>query len=522
MATAQEVQGTIAQPTTRLTTCIGCGITIAISGLVIIGWCTGERFIVSILPDAPTMKLNTAISFFTCGLAMMMLRQKANTLHKIGYCLCAIPLFLGLASLVQYYTKTNLGIDSFLIVDRLSDTDYPGRMSPATALSFMLVTLGILGASSRRPYLVIASQHLAIMVLIIAATAIVAFLLQSPVEQKHYFLQTMALHTSVLFMLLAGSVLVWRPTVALAGILLGKGPGSRMLRNFLKLCITASLVIGALEVYGVQYGYFDFQFGISLGIIVFISITTIYVLIIADHNNRADAELELKQQELEDRNRELSQFVYIASHDLQEPMRTVYNYSSLIANERDTLSPEEFDHCIKGLKSAGQRMSTLLEGLMSYSRIGRQNQKETVDMRLLIDEIIQDLELLINETHARIYFADMPTVIGLRPELRILMQNLIANAIRYRKPDIYPEITIRAQKQEAAWLFTVQDNGLGISPQHHEKIFQLFQQLDAQRGKTGLGIGLAFCRKVVQLHNGKIWVDSSPGQGSTFYFTLKA
>ena len=470
------------------------------------------------------MKFNTALSFLGCGLALYGLRQEKRFAHIAGYAALAVPLLIGLLTLVQYYSHTELGIDNLFFNDTLSKSAYPGRMSPATALNFLLLALGIIGIHNKRTSVAIIAQHLAIMMIIIAGTAIVAYILQSPVKTKVFFLQTMAIHTATLFLMLALVVLLSKPNLALASILLGDGPGSRMLRVFLKLNIATSLIIGLLEVYGVKYEVFDFEFGLSVGIIVFTTITTIYIFIIADRNNRADADLESKQHQLEDRNRELSEFVYIASHDLQEPMRTIGNYSALIKNEKDILNDEEFSRCIDTIHAAGLRMNQLLEGLMGYSRLGRASPKESVSIKGVIDEIIQDLELLVNESHARIYFPDMPTVTGHKAELRVLFQNLIANAIRYRKPDAYPEITIKAQKQETGWFFSVSDNGIGIDAKHQEKVFQIFQQLNSEstKKKQGLGIGLAYCRKAVQMHGGKIWVESTPGKGSTFYFTLKS
>ncbi|GEO20331.1 hypothetical protein CQA01_08650 [Cyclobacterium qasimii] len=250
---------------------------------------------------------------------------------------------------------------------------------------------------------------------------------------------------------------------------------------------------------------------------------TEYMSISQDITERKEAE-ELKMdyvKKLEYKNKELEQFAYVASHDLQEPLRTVINYTDLLTKRR----AEHFDEL--GLKSlqfiqeATVRMSQLIKSLLDYNRIDNDNNLTLVDCNELINGIEIELSKEIKDTETTIIVEKLPSINGYESTLRMLFQNLITNAIKFRKEGIKPLITISAIRDGIGWEFSVKDNGIGISSEHKEKIFVIFQQLHNKNKYEGSGIGLSHCRKIVDLHGGKIWVESKLNEGSIFKFTIR-
>ena len=165
-------------------------------------------------------------------------------------------------------------------------------------------------------------------------------------------------------------------------------------------------------------------------------------------------------------------------------------------------------------------MSKLIKGLLDYSRIGANKELVSVDCDKLVKNVLNDLSAQINETKAEVEVDPLPVLMGYETELYGLFQNLISNAIKFRKKEVKPKIHILAHKREDSWEFGIADNGIGMEPKYQQKIFAIFQRLHLRKEYEGTGIGLAHCQKIVDLHGGKIWVDSQPGAGSTFYFTI--
>ncbi|HXB39687.1 MAG TPA: ATP-binding protein [Bacteroidia bacterium] len=226
-------------------------------------------------------------------------------------------------------------------------------------------------------------------------------------------------------------------------------------------------------------------------------------------------------KELESKNKELEQFAYIASHDLQEPLNTITSFISLIEEENKNNLDADGKTYIGYLKESANRMTELITDILEYSRIGRKSQLETVDCNKIVEDVLGDMKATIAEAKAEIKYTNLPTLKGYPVELRLLFQNLISNAIKFRKKNKVPVIEIDASKENEYFCFSVTDNGIGIDEKYNDKIFIIFQRLNNSREYEGTGIGLAHCKKIVELHNGKIWVESQSGNGSKFHFTLK-
>ena len=232
-------------------------------------------------------------------------------------------------------------------------------------------------------------------------------------------------------------------------------------------------------------------------------------------------ELEHNIKQLRESNKELEQFAFAASHDLQEPLRTLTSFTELLKSElEDKDNSPHVQASIQYINEAAERMRRLVLGLMSYSRIGREPELATVDCEQLLDNVLADLDSSINEHQAEISRSKLPTIKAYSTELHMLFQNLISNAIKFSKPNSIPHISVNCKDDGGNWLFSIQDDGIGIAPQQFEHIFLLFKRLHAQHDYPGSGIGLAKCKKVVTLHGGEIWINSEKNTGTTFFFTI--
>jgi signal transduction histidine kinase len=225
--------------------------------------------------------------------------------------------------------------------------------------------------------------------------------------------------------------------------------------------------------------------------------------------------------ELQRSNAELEQFAYVASHDLQEPLRMVASYTQLLAKRYQGRLDEDADEFIHFANDGANRMKALINDLLAYSRVGSKGSPfATVSMSKVYQEAKRSLLFALDESAARIDVGDLPLVEGDEGQLVQLLQNLLANAIKYRKDGVTPEITIDCRQEGDRYQFCVSDNGIGIESEYAERIFVIFQRLHGPGAYSGTGIGLALCKRIVQRHQGRIWVESKLGQGACFYFTL--
>lgn len=275
-------------------------------------------------------------------------------------------------------------------------------------------------------------------------------------------------------------------------------------------------------------------------VVVIVILTSGYFMIRRDNRARARAEeavralnadlerrISERTQELEESNKELirsneelQQFAYVASHDLQEPLRMVASYTQLLSRRYKGKLDEDADDFIGFAVDGANRMQVLINDLLAYSRVGTKgkplaptNSNESLELALA------NLYMTIQESGAVIEHDELPMIMADGTQISQLFQNLIGNGIKFRGKEP-PRIKITCKKQGKEWLFSLKDNGIGIDPQYVERVFIIFQRLHTRDEYPGTGIGLAICKKVVERHGGRIWVESTPGEGSTFYFTL--
>ncbi|OJX68269.1 MAG: hypothetical protein BGO92_05535 [Magnetospirillum sp. 64-120] len=236
---------------------------------------------------------------------------------------------------------------------------------------------------------------------------------------------------------------------------------------------------------------------------------------------RFQAELLEKSAKLEESNAELQQFSYVVSHDLQEPLRTIASFLQLLERRYEDKLDEDGRQFIGFAVDAARRQQAMIQSLLEYSRVGTRGRPfARTEMTKVAALAKENLAMAMAESAAQVEIGDLPTVMADETQMVSLLQNLMGNALKYRRDDVAPVIRLLAQDDGERWVFTVADNGIGIDPQYFDRIFQVFQRLHTREKYGGTGIGLALCRKIVQRHGGEIWVQSQPGQGSSFHFSL--
>ena len=239
-------------------------------------------------------------------------------------------------------------------------------------------------------------------------------------------------------------------------------------------------------------------------------------------NAQLHTQVTRQSEELSRSNRDLEQFAYVASHDLQEPLRMVSSYVALLGRRYGGELDERADKYIHFAVDGANRMQRLIHDLLAYSRVGTQGAELTpTDTAPVLRETLSNLELAIEDSEAQVVFSDLPSVMGDPSQLRQLFQNIIGNALKYRS-ESRPRVELDAKRDGDQWTFSIRDNGVGFDQRYAERVFGVFKRLHRNADIPGTGIGLAICQRIIDRHGGRIWAESKLGEGSSFYFTLPA
>lgn len=239
-----------------------------------------------------------------------------------------------------------------------------------------------------------------------------------------------------------------------------------------------------------------------------------------EQRKKTEEALQLTTAKLTSSNADLQRFAYVASHDLQEPLRAVAGFVTLIASKHKGTLDEESEGWINHAVEGSTRMRNLINDLLAYARVeSRGKTLELIDTNKAFNQAKRDLSVLIEESNAELTSSDLPELMGDEGQLTQVFQNLIGNAIKFKSYE-KPKVHVSATRKDDDWLFSVKDNGIGFEPEHVDRIFIIFQRLHGREEYKGTGIGLALCKKIIERHGGRIWAESEKGKGSTFYFTI--
>ncbi|MHB8859158.1 MAG: sensor histidine kinase [Thermoleophilia bacterium] len=512
-------------------------LTVAICFLVIIGWITGARLLTSVRSGYFAMPLSTTgAALLTAGaLAMTVYRPGSRpsmiAARGINLVLLAFTVVILLGNI--YGTEPSLEERLFGARGELNGIP-EGRMSLIAAVMFLVLNLAvlILGLGSRsKPFHKSVAACLGALVTVGGGITLLGYLYGTPLLYGGST-RPVALLAALSFTLLGAALIIGAGKDSWPlGYFVGNGVRAQILRTVLPLVAGFIALEGWLD--AVVPNRFDTNpvYVSVITAIVFLGIA-LYIFTkvaqkIGDAVDRADRERDLAEarrqaalEELERSNAELQQFAYVASHDLQEPLRVITSYVQLISRRYAELVDDEGREFIDFIVSGTKRMHDLINDLLAYSRAGgRSKPPVALDSNDALNQALANLEVSIKEKGAVINRGMLPEVVGDENQLAQLFQNLIGNAIKY-SGDKEPRIDIGADGSDDFWRFSVSDDGIGFDPKYAEKIFVIFQKLHGHERYAGTGIGLAISKRIVEKHGGRIWVESEPGKGSTFYFTI--
>ncbi len=542
-------------------------ICIFLSGsVVLIGWIFDIPVLKSISPDFVAMKANTAVCFVFIGLSLWLSqtkRQGNQTAREIAR-LCAFVVFLtGFLTFWEYMLGWNLGIDQLLFKESATAvlTSAPGRMAFNTSIIFVIIGIALLLCGFEAVLFSYLVQLLVIPAGIIALLSFVGYLYgASPLYIGLKFSTAMAVHTCVLFMMSCIGCLFARPEQGLMKDVSSDYYGGLILRRILPVVIVIPLVLGWFKIHGEKTGLFSNEFGVSFVAVCNLLVVSLFVYILSVYLNRMDAKRKQAQQrqtetleqlektnrrlqqevaqrteaekslakanddlqfavaQLSRSNRQLSEFAHLATHDLKTPLRGIGTLAEWLVEDYydkfDDYGREQVNLLVKRVR----RMNNLINAVLQYSTIARNKQNERqVDLDPLIKSVIANIKPTPNITIT--VNQNLPVLTCEEEQITQVFYNLVANAVIFMdKPDGL--ITIDFEDEKYFWKFSVSDNGPGIEPQHFERIFQLFQTLSDREEAESTGIGLTMAKRIVELYGGKIWLTSTVGVGSTFFFTL--
>ena len=468
------------------------------------------------------MGVDAGLCSVLAGVGLLLLQRrnrstrKNRTVIQVVAALIILSALLGMAGTIFNF---DLNIPGWQTVEANDSTRGEG-MALMTGLSFIFIAIALMLLDGLRSYRI--AELLAAISGSMALFAIAGY-----VYQADSFQRQMPLYASVVIFLLSFGVLCARADRGMMARVTSNSFGGLMARRLLPATLLLPLVLGWLQHLGYRAGLYSAEPGLALLTITNVAVFIFLIWWGVNSLHRMDIKRRQAERELQDTaaklsrsNADLEQFAYVASHDLKEPLRAIGG-SVQILQERyqDTLAPEAAQvirHTVEGT----QRMQTLIDDLLAYSRLTtREAALEPTDCTAVVEEVLSNLSQAIQESKAIVTHDPLPTVKADRIQLLQVFQNLISNGIKYRSQRT-PKIHVGVEDRGNDWLFIVRDNGIGIAPQYAERIFRIFQRLHTRKEYSGTGIGLAICKKIIERHGGRIWVESELEEGSTFNFTL--
>jgi signal transduction histidine kinase len=494
---------------------------------VLVGWWLDNPILKGVFPGLITMKINTAICFLLAGLSYCCAYSHDNTskFKWIGRAFAITFMVIAGLSLVEYLFQLDFGIDNFFIreVQLSSSHTQPRLMAPTTAVYFLLIGVSILLFRTDNSRLWWYCQILLILVNMGAFFVLFAYLFDT--SSLYGLLPDRpgaALHTSITFIILTVGILLGRPTEGIVTVLTNNTLGGGVGRCLLPLTIITPITLGLLRAIGEHFNFYDPFYGMAIAAFINTIVFSVMILWNAIMLRRIDLErkallnyqTELALQ-LKYTNNDLQEFAYIISHDLKIPMQGIAAIADQVAAGGIENQKKED---VSALKEQVSRMSGLIDGILRYSRASRAEEAaQSVNFNTLVQEVISVFPNNKNISFA--VYPYLPSLVVEPTQIKEIFLNLIDNAIKFMdKPR--GEILIDCMENDGGWQFSVSDNGSGIPPDTLEKISALLAGETPNALPESGGVGLSIVKKIVERHGGKVWVESTIGKGTTFYFTL--
>ena len=496
---------------------VASAIVMLVGGIVLMGWGLNLPVLKPFLSFRVAMSADTAFCFLLSGVSVWLLRREtvSRSNHLAGLIFAGIVGLVGLLTFSKYLFDGDPG-----------GSLYSGQMGPGTALNFLMagIALTFLNLESERGRWV--SEFLTAMVIFFTLLSVTRYAYGVESLQGFFSYTHMGMASSLVFIILFTGLLGTQPNSGLMGIVTSPTMGGFMVRRLLPVAVVVPFGMGWLRLLGEQTGLYSAEFRIAFFAVLNMAVYTIAIFWNARllfqidmMRKRAEETLRENTEELKRSNQELEQFASVASHDLQEPLRMITSYTKLLAKRYQGKLGPDADEFIGYAVDGAAWMRTLINSLLTYARIDTRGKSfKLIDCDIVLADAMTNLRIAITQRRARVTHDSLPTVRGDRIQLVQLFQNLIDNALKFQD-DKVPEVHIGVEQRGQEWLFSVRDNGIGIAPEHFERVFQVFQRLHTRDEYPGTGIGLAVCKKIVERHGGRIWAESEPGKGTAFNFT---
>ncbi len=523
----------------------------ALGALVLVGWTFDLVPLIRLLPTAVVMNPATAVAFILMGACFWRLTWRASRVRSLSaesgngplfklrplpqdvwtWALGIIVVSLGLLRLLDHVTGLGLHVDHLLFPAKLAvGGKYPpSEMAPNTALNFLLCGLALLLFDLELGEGFYLAQGLVLVVAWVTLLALIGYTYRVLLFYRLGAGLPMSLDTAVGFALFVVAFLTAQPRKGAMGIVTSRTTGGYLARRLVPMAILIPWALGACLVVLEQKGVYGPEFTVALFAVASILLFSALIwcnakLLHATDLQRAKAEDELRRAstELQRSNTELQQFAYVASHDLFEPLRMITSYLELLEQRYGKRLEPQAQEFLKFAIDGAKRMDALIQDLLTYARLElRSRPLERTDTEQVFTQSMRNLKVAIEESGATVIHEPLPTVTADPVQLSQVFQNLIGNAIKFRSARP-PRVETRAERQDGQWVFMVRDNGIGIDSKFFDRIFNIFQRLHTRQEYPGTGMGLAICKKIIERHGGRIWVESRAGEGSSFFFTLPA
>lgn len=464
--------------------------------------------------DAISMKPNTAITFILTSLALIFLQFNLIPFTRIARVFAFLILIIGLLTFIEYTFDYDLHIDQLMCQTLVY---FPGGMSPATSIVFILLGISLFFINSA--FNPVIFQFLASSFGLFGLMVLTGYSFQFTIHYQIIPYIYTPIYAGFNFILIAIAILFIKPNQGFIRALTNDSMSGHFARILIPVSIIIPLLLVYLSVWGESVGFFNSITAVLLLLVSFIAVELICIYSALYILMNSDLKRKLIEDDLKRSNQELQQFAYIASHDLQEPLRMISSYLELLERRYVDKLDQNANDFIHFATDGAHRMRVLIKGLLAFSRVTTKGKEfAPVDCNIILKDVLANLRKLIDDKNVIMTYDKLPIVQADEFQLEQVFQNLIMNAIKFS--DKKPAIHIGVKEDLQEWIFSVKDNGIGISNEYFETIFYIFKRLNPQEKYSGSGMGLAICKRIIERHYGKMWVTSELGKGSIFYFSI--